>query len=263
MPSPFPGMDPYLENPVYWGGIHAKLINAINTALNRDLPEGYFADIEEHIWLQIEEPEDRELIGKPDLFVTRTNGKSHNGMSGGIAVLEPTVHAVLPQGRRKTQKYIKVVAPDHATIVTVIEILSPSNKASGRGKYLAKREEYFAARTNLVELDFLRDGERMPMGRPSSPGGDYYFFVSRSANFPAVEVWHFSVKDKIPPIPIPLKKSDGEIPLRLQKPFEELYDANRYAQHIDYSASPVPPLRSTDAAWAAELLKKTARKKKK
>lgn len=263
MPSPFPGMDPYLENPVYWGGVHSRLIASISTSLNRDLPEGYFAEIEEHIWLQTEEPdEEREILGKPDVFLTHRNGKTKDDR-GAVAVAEPTVQALLPQVRRKTQKFVKVVAPDHFTVVTAIEILSPSNKASGRAKYLAKREEYFASRTNLVELDLLRDGERMPMGRPSAPGGDYYFFVSKSAQFPAVQVWQFSVREKMPPIPIPLAEGDGDVPLKLQPVCEELYDENRYHQRIDYSLPPVPPLRSLDAEWAADLLKKSARKRKK
>jgi hypothetical protein len=263
MPSPFPGMDPYLEDPKYWGGVHTKLIGSINTVLNRELPEGYFADIEEHIWLQTDESEDRELLGKPDVFLMKGNGKSRNGTSGGIAVFEPTTHAVLPAARRKTQKYVKVLAPDHFTVVTAIEILSPTNKSSGRTQYLAKREEYFAARINLVEIDLLRDGERMPMGRPTAPGGDYYFLVSRSFCFPEIDVWQFTTRDKIPPIPIPLKERDGDIALNLQESVEDMYDLSRYAQRIDYSLPPVPPLRSTDAAWAAELLKKATRKKKK
>ena len=263
MPSPFPGMDPYLESPMYWRGVHSKLIAAINTELNLTLPEGYFSEIEEHDWLQVEEKEDRELLGKPDVFLMRANGASRTGKRGGIAVAEPTTHAVLPQGRRRTQKYVKIVARDNVTVVTVIEILSPANKSSGRATYLAKREEYFAARTNLVEIDLLRDGERMPMGRPSSPGGDYYVVVARSKDFPGVDVWQFTVRDPIPPIPVPLKERDGDVALRIQKLFDELYDVNRYAKRIDYSVPPVPPLRSTDAEWAAELLKKPARKKKK
>jgi hypothetical protein len=202
---------------MYWGGVHAKLVGAIDTDLNRTLPEDYFADIDEHCWLQAEE----------------------------------------------TQKYVKIVAPDNVSVVTAIEVLSPANKSSGRVAYLAKREEYFAARINLVEIDLFETVSGCQMGRPSSPGGDYYVLVSRSKEFPGVDVWQFTVRDPIPPIPVPLKERDGDVALRIQKLFEELYDINRYAKRIDYSVPPVPPLRSTDAAWAAELLKKPARKKKK
>ena len=264
MPSPFPGMDPYLEDPVYWGGVHSRLIAGLDAELNRILPDGYFADVDEHVWLQAEEPEDRRLLGRPDNLVTYTNGtEAHRKRSGGVAVAEPTTEAVLPTVRRETQKYVKVVAPDHSTVVTVIEILSPSNKSSDRGKYLAKREEYIAARTNLIEVDLLRDGQRMPMGRPSSPGGDYYIFASRSIDYPSVQVWQLTVRDSLPNFPVPLRPEDGEIAIPLQSLFDELYDAKRYSRRIDYSIPPVPPLRSTDAVWAVDLLMKASRKKKK
>jgi hypothetical protein len=264
MPSPFPGMDPYLEDPLYWGGLHAKLIGALDTALNRLLPDGYFADIDEHVWLQAEDPDDRLLLGRPDNYVTRPDGAGgRRPRNGGVAVAEPTTEAVLPIARRETQKYVKIVGPDRSTVVTVVEILSPSNKASDRAKYLAKREEYIASRTNLVELDLLRDGMRMPMGRPSSPGGDYYIFVARSAAYPAVQVWQFTVRDAIPNFPIPLRPEDEDVPVPFQSLFEETYETKRYSKRIDYSVPPVPPLRPTDAAWAADLLKKAAKRKKK
>ena len=263
MPSPFPGMDPYLEDPAFWGGLHSRLIAALDGALNRMLPEGYFADVDEHVWLQAEEPDDRQLLGRPDNFVTHRNGSgAHRRASGGVAVAEPTTEAVLPAQKRETQKYVKVVGPD-GTTVTAIEILSPSNKGSDRTQYLAKREEYLAARTNLVEIDLLRDGQRMPMGRPSSPGGDYYHFVSRSATYPAVQVCRFTVRDPMPNFPLPLLEQDGDLAIPFQSLFNATYDTKRYSNRIDYSIPPVPPLRSLDAEWAADLLKNSARKRKK
>lgn len=260
MPSPFPGMDPYLESPAYWGGLHSKLIVAMNDALNRTLPEGYYAEVDEHVWLQIDPSEDRRLLGKPDVFITDKNGTS--GRHRGVVLIRPTVHAVLPKGRRKTHRFVKVIAPDGTTVVTVIEFLCPSNKAADRSKYLGKREEYFGARVNLVEIDLLRDGERMPMGKPSAPGGDYYVFVARSREYPEVDVWQFTVRGSIPPVPIPLKADDDDLPVDLQGLFTEIYDRNRYRKRIDYSAPPVPPLRHPDAEWAADLLKKQKKAKK-
>ena len=45
MPSPFPGMDPYLEDPAHWRGVHAVLIVGCYEALNATLPEGFVARI--------------------------------------------------------------------------------------------------------------------------------------------------------------------------------------------------------------------------
>jgi hypothetical protein len=258
-------MDPYLEDSVYWWGVHAKLIGGLHDALNRALPPGYFADIDEHVWLQAGDNEERMLLGKPDTFVTYSNGAQSRKKRGSaaVAVLEPTVRSVLPKGRRHKQKFVKIVAPDHATVVTVIEVLSPANKGSSRAQYLAKRDEYFGAQTNLVEIDLLRDGERMPMGRPSAPGGDYYIFVARAEEFPKACVWQFTVRDAIPPVPVPLKSADGDVVIELQRLFTQIYDLSRYAKRIDYSAPAVPPLRAMDAEWAADLLKSAARKRKK
>jgi hypothetical protein len=255
-------MDPYLESPVYWGGFHAKLIAALSTALNGTLPAGYYAEIDEHVWLQADAPDDRRLLGKPDTFVTAANGTAAGGR---VALAEPTAHVTLPRGRRKAQKYVKIVGPDRATVVTVIEVLSPSNKETGpdRVKYLGKRDEYFGAATNLVEIDLLRDGERMPMGKPSPPGADYYIFVLRGACYPEADVWGFTVRNPVPSIPVPLKQKDGSVPAHLQRLLDEIYDTSRYAARIDYAQPPVPALREPDAEWAADLTKKAVRRKKK
>ena len=263
MPSPFPGMDPYLEEPAFWGGLHSRLIAALDGALSRLLPEGYFSDVDEHVWLQAEEPDDRRLLGRPDNFVTHRNGSGGHRPASGIAVAEPTTDAVMPSQKRETQKYLRIVGPDGATVVTAIEVLSPSNKGSDRAPYLAKRGEYLAARTNLVEIDLLRDGLRMPMGRPSTPGGDYYYFVSRGASYPAVQVWRFTVRNRMPNFPVPLREKDSDLAIPFQSLFDAIYDTKRYSTRIDYSLPPVPPLRSLDAEWAADLLKKAARKRKK
>jgi len=257
-------MDPYLEESAFWGGLHSRLIASLDGTLNRLLPKGYFADVDEHVWLQAEELDERRLIGRPDNFVTHTNGsRGHRRQDGGVAVAEPTTEAVLPAQKTETQKYVKVIGPDRSTVVSVIEILSPSNKGSDRTRYLAKREEYIAVRTNLVEIDLLRDGQRMPMGRPSSPGGDYYYFVSRGAAYPKVQIWRFTVRDRMPNFPLPLLEQDGDLAIPFQSLFDTTYDTKRYSARIDYSLPPVPPLRSLDAEWAADLLKKAARKRKK
>jgi hypothetical protein len=258
-------MDPYLESPVYWGGVHARLISSLDDALNRALPPGYFADIDEHLWLQAKDNEERLLLGKPDTFVTYSNGAQRREKRGSapVAVLEPTVRSVLPKGHRHKQKFVKIVAPDHATVVTVIEVLSPANKGGSRAQYLAKRDEYFGAQTNVVEIDLLRDGDRMPMGRPSAPGGDYYVFVARAQEFPKACVWQFTVRNAIPPVPVPLMPADGDVVIELQRLLTQIYDLSRYAKRIDYSVPPVPPLRAMDAEWAADLLKSAARRRKK
>ncbi|MGL6094388.1 MAG: DUF4058 family protein [Fimbriiglobus sp.] len=264
MPSPFPGMDPYLEDPMYWGGFHSRLYAPISTALNRTLPEGYYAEIDEYVWLQADAPDDRRRLGKPDAFVTDRAAETGRAAPTAAVTAEPSATVTLPRSRKRTHRFLKIVGPDHATVVTVIEVLSPSNKAPGpdRDRYLAKRDEYLAARSNVVEIDLLRDGTRSPMGQPSPPAGDYYVFVSRAAQYPRADVWAFTLRDTIPPIPVPLKPAHSEVPLALQVLVTEIYDTNRYASRIEYGVPLTPALRPADAAWAADVLKKHARKRK-
>jgi hypothetical protein len=267
MPSPFPGMDPYLEGSIFWGGFHTRLYNAISQKLNGQLPEGYFAEIDEYVWLQAEQPEVRQLLGKPDTFVTDKNGSSATSAAGkgGIAIMPPSMHVTLPKAKKRKHRFVKIVGPDHVRIVTVIEILSPSNEERGeeREKYLDKRDEYLGTGTNLVEIELLRDGARMPFGKPSPMVADYYLFVCRGCNYPQAEVWPFTIHNPIPSIPVPLKPEHGDTQLDLQSCVTEIYDTNRYAMRIDYSLPLAPPLSTPDAEWATELLKKHAKKRKK
>ena len=146
-------------------------------------------------------------------------------------------------------------------VVTVVELLSPSNKSSGsdRRGYLAKREEYILSGTNLVEIDLLRDGARLPMGRSRLPLADYYVLVSRTQNFPLVDLWAFTVRDELPNIPIPLKPEHDNVPVSLRDCLDGAYEDADYETRIDYALPPDSPLRSPDAVWAARLLKTTTR----
>jgi hypothetical protein len=196
-------MDPYIETPSFWGGFHSNLISRIQTSLNRQLPDRYYAEIEEFVWLEHESTtEGQILIGKPDLLVGKKSGtriprSSSRVSTAMIAPSTPAVEVTLPEAKRRKRKYVKVVGPDHQTVVTVIEVLSPSNKQSGsdRNNYLNKREEWLARRVNFVEIDLLRGGGRMPFGEPSPQDADYYLFLCRGSNYPKAEVWPITIRE--------------------------------------------------------------------
>jgi hypothetical protein len=267
MPSPFPGMDPYLESSVFWGGFHSNLYSRIQTVLNRRLPEGYFAEVDEYVWLETDQSEERQLLGKPDTYITDKNRSSAPIVSGRgrIATMPEPVQVTLPKAKKRKHRFVKIVGPDHVLVVTVIEVLSPSNKerSGDREKYLEKRDEYLGTGTNLVEIDLLRDGARMPFGKPSPEIADYYLFVCRGRSYPHAEVWPFTIRDSIPQIPVPLKPGHSDTPLDLQSCVSEIYDTNRYSMRIDYSQPPTPPFGTVDAEWATALVKKNAAKRKK
>jgi hypothetical protein len=178
---------------------------------------------------------------------------------------EPTARTRLPSPKQvRRKRYIRLVDAADNRVVTVIELLSPKEKlhTKDRRRYLAKRDEYLAAGTNLVEIDLLRTGHRVPLGRPEPPAADYYVLVSREDTYPTAEVWGFNVQEPIPVFPVPLKPDADPIPLDLRACLDAGYDDARYGTRIDYAKPPDPPLRRPDAEWAAKLLSKPARKAK-
>ena len=250
MPSPFPGMDPYIESWI-WGDFHSSLNHAIRDSLNPHLPKRYIASVELYVW-RVDDSE-RLLIGGPDVFMSdRDPGASAGGSVGTIAA---PINTMLP-GIVKKQRYIKIVDSENRRVVTAIEVLSPSNKTSGEGGqvYRMKREEYLANDISLVEIDLLRSGQRPPLGDPAPPISDYYLLVHRGWERSRLGIWPLSVRDALPPIPIPLDADVPDAVLDLRACVDYVYAVGRFAEQLDYSKSPKPPLREPDATWARELL---------
>jgi hypothetical protein len=153
--------------------------------------------------------------------------------SARAAVAEPVI-LTLPMPTEQRERYIAIVSLPNRELVTVIELLSPANKrvgADGRREYLRKREQILQSAVHLVEIDLLLKGERLPTVEPL-PEGDYYAFVSRSEYRPAVEVYHWRREERMPTIPIPLLREDGEVYLDLQAVYEETYARARYEARL-------------------------------
>ena len=251
MPSPFPGMDPYLEHPTLWPGVHNGLIAALQLSLAPQLRPRYYVAIEERLY--ITEPDQRVFIGQPDLAVI--------GRPAAETVLKPapsassvlTVQVPMPDEVRETYLEVREVRTDD--VLAVLEILSPTNKRPGRGRrlYEDKRMEVLASRTHLVEVDLVRTGEPMPIlgnGRASA----YRILVSRGDCRPNATLYTFGVRQPIPPFSLPLKPSDQEPTVDLGQILHDLYDRASYDLRLDYKSDPDPPLLPVEAAWADELL---------
>jgi hypothetical protein len=253
MPSPFPGMDPYLEDPWLWPDFHLTLVVGIRAELTRHLPAGYVALADRYVWVQEPETGERTRLGKPDVFLT--GEPQHKESPTATAVVAP-VEIILPSLTEKGSPYVKIVDRANRRLVTVIELLSPANKAPGKDRdaFLLKRCEYLATGVNLVEMDLLRKGERLPWGIPAAPTTDYYVMVSRAADRPKAQAWPFSVRDPLPPIPIPLNTGDADVMLPLGACLNQAYDSAGYARELDYTQPPNPPLDEPDATWARDLL---------
>jgi hypothetical protein len=152
--------------------------------------------------------------------------------------------------------YLHIIDRARRRLVTVLELLSPSNKNPGpdRAAALAKRQEYQMGGVNLVEIDLLRQGARFPLGDPQPAVGDYCAFAWRVQDLPKAWVWSWSVRAPLPDIAVPLEPEDGWVTLSLQTCFSRAYDEAGYVREIDYARPPDPPLDEPDATWARELL---------
>ncbi|GET42605.1 hypothetical protein MiSe_74230 [Microseira wollei NIES-4236] len=165
MPSPFPGMNPYLEHPALWSGIHHRLITAIANDLNPHLRPKYIAAIEERVYEM--SGEKSVLVGIPDVAVQRVSAVT-NATASNIAVAAPSaqpIEVTIPLPEISTESYLEIRAVETEEVIAAIEVLSPKNKQSvvGRLQYEAKRQKILGSSTHLVEIDLLRQGEAMPV----------------------------------------------------------------------------------------------------
>ena len=151
------------------------------------------------------------------------------------------------------QRWIEIRRKPDWVPVAVLELLSPSNKLGhGYEEYLYKRVSMISRSIHLVEVDLLLGGRRLPMARPL-PTGDFYVFVSRTERRPVADVYSWSIRDRLPTIPIPLVSPDPDILLDLARIFAAVYDRGRYDRSIDYQV-PLPlPLGTSDRMWAEEV----------
>jgi hypothetical protein len=254
MPSPFPGMDPYIEAAHMWNDFHINMIATMKDALNAILPPGYAATADVSGWSVDPVKESSVLLGEPDVPMMRERDDPCGIATRARHVRVPAVSRLRVQQRR-TRRYLRVHEVRSARIITAIELLRPANKTSGadREAYISKRDEYLATGTNLVEIDLLREGMRPPLG-DNPPGPAYYILVCRSWEFPDVGFWPVGLRDRLPDVPVPLDEDQPDVLLPLRGCVDHCYDGGRYSLKIDYEGPTDPPLSESDAAWARDLL---------
>ena len=257
MPSPFPGMDPYLEDAELFSGLHQWLITRIGEELNAVLPSEYVAVVGE--WLTVSPAENR--IG-PDVYLREASERR-----GGAAVLEAPRRVVDAPLRveaaeeGETRLYLNIVrARNESQIITALEILSPSNKRPGKDHdaYRRKQREIYRSDTHLLEIDLLRAGAHTvaaPLEMLNAQTWDYLVCLHRGRTGPTFDLWPCAVRDGLPCVSVPLSDGRPDVALDLQSVFEKSYAAGAYWRRIDYNAPPDPPLSPLDTAWADALLR--------
>ena len=257
MPSPFPGMDPFLET--RWSNFHSMFAAMAAAALNPRLPPGFVARVETDLYIHEPSAEERGLAGGPprrrfaaaDWSIKLTGVAGERApRSGTAAATRPTAVGAVPGGVEERTRRVEVRDADGGRVVTAVELLSPTNKVRHRDAYLQKREAVLVSPTHLVEIDLLRAGSRLPV--EGDPGTSYLVTVSVAERRPAAGLWGFGLRDPLPAIPVPLDDGDA-VALDLRAVCDAVYDASGYARDL-YDRPPDPPLDPDDAAWAAEIL---------
>ncbi len=253
MPSPFPGMDPYLEGSL-WMSVHTTLAVEIARQLNRQLLPRYIAlSTRRHV---LEMPDDSEVtVGPiyPDVAVVKSEPAGRGrGATGTISA--PLRMATL---MRTPVPHITVEIRDVANreLVAVIEVLSPTNKrGEGYDEYVDKRDRILRSSAHLIEIDLLRKGQRVPM-QGTLPSVPYFVFLSRAHQRPLTEIYPIPLDQPLPQPPVPLLPGDADAKLDLQQAMTVVYEECGLNYMIDYSKPPEVPLSPEQDAWVDEHLR--------
>lgn len=222
MPSPFPGMDPYLEDDALWPVFHHQLVLCLYQILLPGLDDRYRARVNQ-----------RRYVIEQALFTSVVREEHH-------------------------EDYIEIRQRSDGRLITLIDAVSPSNKLTqaGRDAYLAKRCEGKNAKANLVELDLLLRGQpTLEYSRDGLPDWDYAVTVTRSTQPERFEIYTTTLQKKLPRFRLPLASDDRDTVLDLHTAFTRCYDQGGFAAKIDYENDPSVPLIDEDRKWLQDLLK--------
>ncbi|MBW4481165.1 MAG: DUF4058 family protein [Tildeniella torsiva UHER 1998/13D] len=249
MHNPFPGMNPYLEQPGLWPQVHNRLIVALADVITLQVAPKYWVSIEERVYTTTEP---LPLVGIADIAIAqRVDSPSR---SEATTQLTAPRRVQVPLPVELTERFLEVRLVQTNLLVCVIEVLSPTNKRVGEGRtaYEAKRQKILASATHLVEIDLLRSGPPLPLGDPSRK--PYSILVSRSGDRPNAELYEFDLPDPIPYFPVPLQANDLEPVINLQQVVNELYSRARLDLAIDYSQPVKPELSESEITWITGIL---------
>jgi hypothetical protein len=269
-------MDPYLEAPDIWPDFHDAFAGEIRNALNSSLPSPYYARLEMRPEIGIVEDEGYERRIVPDVAVVRHPARQPD--QGGVAVAEPQrtslshSFTVTVYEEPVRHAFVEIRDPSRGhKLVTLIEIVSPSNKRMGpdRRAYLQKKRDVLASDANLIEIDLLRDGDRLPANlyleetiAQIQPPPDYLVLVNRA--WPRIgtamdyQIFATYLPEPLPCIPVPLRQGQEEVPLDLQYVFRRAYDGGPYRRGaVDYDRPPAPPLSGEWAEWGVRLVRQS------
>jgi hypothetical protein len=248
-------MNPYLEQEDAWHDFHERFIPLVASTLGSQLRPRYIVKIDEHVFVHELAADNRRSIGRADVSIGHVSreASSEAAFATVAGVLEAPARVRLPAVDQERLSYIEIRDRRDRELVTVIELLSPSDKQPGpdREQYLVKRMELLNLPVHLVEIDLLRGGVPLPAeGRPDC---SYSVLVSRAERRLEADLWPIALRERLPLIPVPVRSPDADAQLDLQGILHQVYDDAGYADYI-YEGSPKPRLSDADKEWAREML---------
>jgi hypothetical protein len=249
-------MDPYLEDPQLWPGVHASLVVYLRDYLQPLLRPRYLAAVEERVFV---EGPNREII--PDAWVKRTQEQQKER---GVALVEPDAPVEVEVTPLEVhESYVELLDRQSGQrVVTVIEVVSPTNKFPGPGRdsYLVKQREVLRSETHLVEIDLLRVGHHVVAVAEWAARGhgplDYLVCVNRAVETRSkYQLYPRGLRERLPRIGVPLATGDSDVVLDVQAVLEQTYEAGSYGDRLRYDRPCAPPLSAEDQAWADERIR--------
>lgn len=269
MPSPFPGMDPYLEAPDIWPDFHEALAAEIRGHLNHVLPAPYYARLEMRPEIGIVEEGGAARRIVPDVALARVPG-SQSSQAATAMLDSPRTSLsrfveVKLQSESIKHAFVEIRDPSRGHhLITLMEIASPSNKRPGpdRLAYVKKQREVLESDANLIEIDLLRTGQRLfadpeveSIVTALEPIPDYLVLVNRAWQRLVWQVFGFALVDPLPVIGVPLREGESEVTLDLQYVMNRAYDSGPYRRGaVDYSQPPEPTLSDEKVEWARQVV---------
>jgi Protein of unknown function (DUF4058) len=222
MPSPFPGMDPYLEDEKLWPAFQHQLVASLYQILLPGLVDRYRARIHQRTYF----------------------------------TEEPLFTSVIRQERH--EEFIEVRQRTDGRLVTLVDIASPINKtlSQGRAAYHETRRQARGQNASIVEIDLVLQGQPLlDYSRDGLPDWDYAVTVTRCTQPERYEIYTSTLPKRLPRFKVPLSADDRDTVLDLQATFARAYDQGNFTNHLDYTRDPTTRMDDSDREWVREWLR--------
>lgn len=221
MPSPFPGMDPFLEDDKVWPAFQHHLTASLYQILLPNLIDRYRARIGQ-----------RQYATEMPLF-TSVIREEH------------------------CEEFIEVRQRNDNRLVTLIEVVSPTNKttAVGRDAYHERRREARSQSASIVEIDLVLQGKPMlDYSREGLPEWHYAVTVTRAMQPERHEIYTATLQKRLPRFKLPLALDDRDTVMDLQAAFTRSFDQGGFGAQLDYQSGPKSVAEDADRRWIDDML---------